>query len=218
MHLEEGVVKFKQEFKDKLSLESKIILELNFWRGVLYKKGLIGRDLRKYNGFGYGNVSQRLGPYSLPVNKRKFVITGSQTEHLPILNEKYYAVVHEYYPKENLVVVGGLIQASSESMTHGAIYDLDYSIRSVFHIHSPQLWNYADRLGISQTRKDVKYGTPAMTEEVHRLYKETNLRNLHIFSMGGHQDGIFTFGKNTNEAGLTLLRYLSTVKKLSFSQ
>ena len=218
MFLEEGIIKFRQEFRDKLFLESKMLGGLNFWRDVLYKEGLIGRDSKRYNGFGFGNVSQRLEPYQLPVNKRRFVITGSQTGHLPVLTARDYTVVYEYYPEKNLVMVGGLIRASSESMTHGAIYDLDDSIRFVFHLHSPHIWKNSEYLGIPTARENAECGTPEMAEEVFRLYRETNLRKIHLFSMGGHEDGIFSFGRSSKEAGHTLLRYLSVAKKLTASQ
>jgi hypothetical protein len=33
--------------------------------------------------------------------------------------------------------------------------------------------------------------------------------SLKIFVMGGHEDGIISFGRNIEEAGLTLIRFLA---------
>ena len=218
MNLEEGVIKFRQEFRDGILPELRILRELNFWRNILHKEGLIGRNPEKYGGFGYGNVSQRLEPHLSSANKRRFVITGSQTQNLLKLEDKDYVIVHEYHPEENFVIAGGVIQASSESMTHGELYNLDNSIRAVFHSHSSPIWRNSEYLGIPTTRENIAYGTPEMAEEVRRLYRETNMERVRIFSMGGHEDGIFAFGANAREAGYTLLRYLFMAKKLASSQ
>lgn len=131
------------------------------------------------------------------------------------MGKQHYAVVLEYHPEQNLVIAEGPIKPSSESMTHGTLYDLDKSIKSVFHAHSPQIWKHSKRLKIPATGKSVEYGTPQMAEEVRRLYRGTNARNLRIFSMGGHKDGVITFGKSPEEAGLTMIKYLAKAMQLS---
>lgn len=208
MKLEDGIVKFQQAFNLKSSLESSIINELNGWRNTLYQFKLIGQDKSRYGGYGYGNISQRLFLDYFLKNKNKFVITGTQTGGLAELEESHYTTVLEYYPEKNLVVVEGPIKASSESMTHGTIYDLDENIRFVFHAHSPEIWKSANKLDIPITNENVEYGTPEMAEEVNRLFRDTNMKYKKIFSMGGHEDGVITFGDSSYEAGETMLRYL----------
>ena len=87
-------------------------------------------------------------------------------------------------------------------------YDADESIRFAFHAHSPDIWNFAERLGIPITDKKVEYGTPEMAEEVFSLFRETNVKDLGIFAMGGHTDGIFSFGETAQRAGEVLFYYL----------
>lgn len=94
-------------------------------------------------------------------------------------------------------------------MTHGAIYDLSPSIRYVLHAHSPHLWALADVLRIPTTNPDVPYGTPDMAMEVRRLSQDTTLLDRKILSMGGHEDGIITFGKTIEEAGVVLMTHLA---------
>ena len=205
----EGSTKFKEDYEPGPALESSYFKDLNYWRNLLFHHSLIGQK----DGVGYGNVSQRASIYdsvldsSLP-NKRSFIITGSQTGHLEDLTALHYTIVRRYHPRENRIITRGPIRASSESMTHGAIYDADESIRFAFHAHSPDIWNFAERLGIPITDKKVEYGTPEMAEEVFRLFRETNVKDLGIFAMGGHTDGIFSFGETAQRAGEVLFYYL----------
>ena len=52
-------------------------------------------------------------------------------------------------------------------------------------------------------------GTPAMAEEIRRLWRESAAPDLRILAMGGHEDGVISFGHSTEEAGLVLLRFLA---------
>ena len=209
MSSQEGVVKFKQHFTEKLPPEYSSIRELNLWRRILFSLKLIGQSPDKYDGFAYGNMSQRIAPYKYPRNKRRFVITGTQTSGIENLTANHFATVLEYYPERNLVVSEGPIEASSEAMTHGAIYDIDDSIRFVFHVHSPLIWSNLERLSIPTTLEKIEYGTPEMAYEVRRLFMDTDVSKRHIFSMAGHKDGIISFGETSDEAGLILLNYFS---------
>lgn len=207
--MEKGI-KYQSEFKEgNYNLNNICIDELDYWRQIFYKHRLIGKDKDRYNGEGYGNVSMRLDNNS-EKNKKNFVITGSGTGGLEKLSEKDYSIVLEYYPLRNLVVVQkGLIAASSESMTHGTVYDLNNSAKYVFHAHSQDIWKNASRFGIPITKMDITYGTPEMAFEVERLFKETNVLDIGIFAMGGHEDGIISFGRTAEDTGETILYYLT---------
>ncbi len=214
----EGVIKFRQDFIEGEPIELSKIRELNRWRQILYAFGLIGEDC----GIGYGNLSQRVSDSYAEINKKSFIITGTQTGCLEKLTGENYTTVNEYYPEKNLIVSEGPIEASSESMTHGALYDVDDKIGFVFHAHSPEIWNMANELGIPQTRRDVKYGTPEMAKEVQRLFIEESLEKSlfreraiiekGIFSMGGHENGIISYGRTADEAGFRMLHCLSKLR------
>jgi len=66
---EEGVVKFNLEHRFIPLLNANIAL-LNNWRMILRKLVLIGATPDRYDGYGFGNLSQR--------TERGFLITGSQ--------------------------------------------------------------------------------------------------------------------------------------------
>ncbi|MFH1364655.1 MAG: class II aldolase/adducin family protein [Candidatus Aenigmatarchaeota archaeon] len=178
---------------------------------------LVGQDNSKYNGLGYGALSQRTVSYDAPVNKRQFITTGTQSGILDVLDSRHYTTVLEYIPEENLIIAAGPIKPSSESMTLGSVYNMDSSIKAVFHAHSPDIWNNAERLGIPMTNADIEYGTPEMAEDVKRLFRETDVKKLGIFVTGGHQDGVFTFGRTVEEAGFIMLNYLALALKITYA-
>lgn len=206
---EEGVIKFDLRFTTGPPVALATLTELENWRHILWKHALIGQDPVRYQGYGFGNISQRTGPRDQPRGKRRFVISGTQTGHLEVLDNRHYACVTAYDAATNQVIAEGPVKPSSESMTHGVIYDLDSELRAVLHVHSPDIWNSATSQGIPATSAAVEYGTPEMSREVERLYSQSNVRNKGIFSMGGHEDGIVAFGRTVEEAGTTLLTALA---------
>ncbi|MBI2668625.1 class II aldolase/adducin family protein [Candidatus Woesearchaeota archaeon] len=219
--MDEGVIKFTSVHqRQKLYFDTQIrqqLQELNSWRRKLFELDVIGCDLSRY-GACYGNVSMRYVlpesiHYSFPKapGYRAFLVTGTQTGNLEDVTEQHYARVYRYDHRKNRVWSEGPIEPSSESMTHGAIYDLplELNIRYVIHIHAPQLWQKASQLGIPATAEKVAYGTPEMAAEVQRLFHGTDLAQKSILAMGGHQDGIIAFGATVEETSLTLLQYLT---------
>jgi len=211
---QEGVIKYQLEFTPAPALPAAELVVINHWRALLYQHKLIGQDPARYGGYGYGNLSMRLAPYDAPPASRRFVISGSQTGDLAQLAPEHYTIVSECYPAENRLVAHGPIRPSSESLTHAALYALDPAIRVVLHVHSPELWRAAAALAIPITDETVPYGTPAMAAEVARLYETTDLAQRRIFSMGGHEDGIFTFGETAEEAGDLLMAALAAAQSI----
>lgn len=209
MNKQEGIIKYQLDFTPTPPLPAAELEEINRWRAILYARKLIGQDPARYGGYGYGNLSMRLPPFDAPPTLRRFVISGSQTGDLPALGPEHYTVVTECYPAENRLVAQGPIRPSSESLTHGAVYALDPAILVVFHVHSPAIWQRAASLGIPITDPLVPYGTPAMAAEVARLYATTDMAARRIFSMGGHEDGIFTFGETAEAASDVLMAALA---------
>ncbi len=205
----EGTIKFNLQFTPSPPLPAEELREINGWRHIFYLMQLIGQSPDRYWGFGYGNISQRLEPYDSPPHSRRFVISGTQTGSMAWLKPEHYSIVVECHPDQNLVVAEGPIPPSSESLTHGTLYALDESLRFVIHVHSPHIWHAAPALGIPVTRENVAYGTPEMAEEVCRLFRETPVREQLIFSMGGHEDGVVSFGRTAEEAGTVMVRYLA---------
>lgn len=191
--MEDGYVKFKLEW-EKSALDADIS-ELNLWRGKLYDMGLIGVYP---DGIGYGNISQRIGLSD------EFIITGTGTGRLKALGKNDYTIVKSYDLKTNQVRCTGPVKASSESMTHAAIYSADKKIRAVIHVHSKILWERLKR-DLPHTSEGVSYGTPAMAFEMIGLLQDPAIRKKGIIIMLGHEEGIVSFGENMDAAGNIIL-------------
>lgn len=211
--MEEGVIKFTLLFSEAGPVDLKLIADLDRWRNILWQRALIGQAPTRYEGQGFGNVSQRIGTDDAAPGCRCFVISGTQTGHLPELDNTHYTLVRTYDATSNTVSAAGPVKPSSESLTHGMIYDLDNAIRVVLHVHSPDIWLAAINLGIPVTNSSVPYGTPKMAAEVQRLFNETDVQEQKIFAMGGHADGIVAFGTTAEEAGGILLRTLNAIRE-----
>ncbi len=195
---EDGVIKFECQWDMAEPLDSRRVEKINQVRRELFKAGLIGVY---QNGIGYGNLSVRSHP------PRNFIITGTQTGGIEDLSAKYFTEVVDYDISANRLSCRGPIQASSESLTHAMIYELDPSIQAVVHVHHALLWReLMNRVPTSQ--RHVPYGTPEMAREVRRLFEDTDLKEKKIMVMGGHEEGVLTFGKNLEEAAVTLFMYM----------
>lgn len=194
--IDEGYTKFDVDWTDRAPLDCPEVAELDCWRIPLFAAGLIGHY--EALGIGYGNISVRAA------GERQFVISGTQTGHLPRTGKAHYALVTDYDIDGNSVRCRGAVQASSESLTHAAIYELDSTIRAVVHVHNKTLW---ERLkGVEPTtHADVAYGTPEMAREFRRLFRETGFADSGLAVMAGHESGIVGIGRSMREAASRIL-------------
>ena len=195
--IDEGYIKFDSHWRNTGPLDNAEIESLNRWRRPLYDAGLIGQY--EEHGIGFGNLSVRA-----TAAQRQFIISGSQTGHLPDLGAEHYALVEDYDIDRNRVYSIGAREASSESMTHAAIYELDPEIGAVVHVHSEAMW--AGLKGSAATTDaDVAFGTPEMAREFQRLFRETDFRKTGIAVMAGHDSGLVSTGSNLQEAAERIL-------------
>ena len=196
--IDEGVTKYQCDWQHTPALPTELVAELNSWRNRLYDEGLIG--YYKRHGVGFGNVSVREG------DSDKFIVSGTQTGHIARTDENHYSRVTDYDIETNHVGCEGPVQASSEALTHAAIYALDPAIRAVVHVHDNGLWHRL-MFRVPSTGYSVAYGTPEMARELVRLYRETEFAREGVAQMAGHEDGIVSFGNNIRNAAQRLLRY-----------
>jgi hypothetical protein len=194
--IDEGYIKFDMHWSAGEPPSADEVAELNRWRKPLFEAGLIGeyREL----GISYGNISRRGG------NGGCFIISGTQTGRLAKPGPEHYALISDYDINGNRVSCRGTSKASSESMTHAALYELDPSINAVVHVHSRELWQrYLHRL--PTTDAGIAYGTPDMAREFARLYRETDFPATGVAVMAGHDEGIVSFGKDMMQAARRIL-------------
>ena len=73
--VDEGAIKFHANHRRE-PLEARRYEELSCkliaWREILAKTGLVGQEPHLYGGFGYGNVSARVGAPGMPRRRRSF--------------------------------------------------------------------------------------------------------------------------------------------------
>lgn len=193
--IDEGYTKFSADWIESAALTCPQIAELNAWRRPLFDAGLVG--YYHDSGIGFGNISRR-------VDLCRFVISGTQTGHLPDLGGQHYALVTDVDIDQNRISCRGPVQASSESMTHAMLYALDASINSVIHVHSDALWTRLKNQ-IATTAAGVAYGTPDMAREFARLYRDTEFRRDGIAVMAGHHAGLVSTGSTVEEAATRVL-------------
>jgi len=199
----EGVIKFNLTFADE-QLEDIDVTSLSRWRTILKDRGLIGQEPDRYDGYGFGNISMRC--------EQGFIISGTQTGGLDGVTLDDYALCEHWDLSLNAITARGRVKPSSESLSHAAVYDVHVDVNWALHAHSPDLWQNAESLGIVTTDRSVAYGTPEMALEVRRHIENMPLPG--IFSMGGHEDGIFTFAESLEEAGQLMMEELSRARAL----
>jgi ribulose-5-phosphate 4-epimerase/fuculose-1-phosphate aldolase len=196
MSIDEGYVKYTSLWTMGSAPDAALCELLETWRRPLFDAGLIG--CYETSGIGFGNLSVRTA------ETRRFVISGTQTGHIRVTVPEHYALVTDYDIAANRVACTGPVQASSESMTHAAIYELSADIQAVVHVHSKRLWQcLLER--IPTTRADVAYGTPGMAQEIARLYREGDLGRTGVAAMAGHEEGLISFGPTLAQAAQRML-------------
>jgi len=153
---DEGVIKFEAEHtREVLSGQryGALCCRLVAWREIMSKTQLVGQDPNLYGGAGYGNVSARVGPPGSAMGARAMLISGTQTGGLAHVGLDDFCLVERYDYRRNRVRSRGMIEPSSETMTHGAIYDLSPHIRFVFHGHGAIIWRRARALPSGRPRR-----------------------------------------------------------------
>lgn len=200
--MDEGYIKFRADWLRQAPLENSTIVELNHWRDRLYQLGLLGAYP---DGIGFGNISQRWNVQG------QFIISGSTTGNFTQLGPEHYTLVTAVELDQNLLHCSGPIIASSESMSHAAVYlECDW-VNAVFHVHHRTMWEQLLHK-VPTTATGVTYGTPEMAYSIMQLLRDTDLPQQRIFVMEGHPEGIFSFGATLDQAGEVLLKALATIK------
>ncbi|AEE50526.1 class II aldolase/adducin family protein [Haliscomenobacter hydrossis] len=194
--MDEGYIKFRANWHRQAAWPASTIAGLNLWRDRLYGLGLLGAYP---NGIGFGNISQRWNA------EGQFIISGSTTGNYAVLGPEHYTLVTEVELDNNLLHCTGPIIASSESMSHAAVYLECPWVNAVFHVHHQKMWEKLLHK-VPTTAVGVTYGTPEMAYSIMQLLQETDLPERRIFVMEGHPEGIFSFGRNLDEAGEVLIR------------
>ncbi len=196
MTLDEGYIKYDIDWTPGPAPDAAAARRLDAWRRPLYEAGLIGQY--ETLGIGFGNISARCG------EPGQFLISGTQTGHLAHTDERHYALVTAVDIEANRVSCTGPVKASSEAMTHAALYALDACIAAIVHVHSKSLWHRFMNV-LPTTAPSASYGTPAMAREFARLFAQDDVARTGVAVMAGHEEGLISFGPSLEAAARLML-------------
>ncbi|NMC63786.1 MAG: class II aldolase/adducin family protein [SAR324 cluster bacterium] len=209
----EGYVKFRCVREDAAPLKESDVRALNHLRAVLRKPelNLLGETsvtldtMKGPEKVGFGNVSCRAS------RKGSFIISGTRTGGYNVLLPEQYVLVDSYDIEANTLYCRGRIDASSESLSHAAIYEARNSVKIIAHIHSLELWRVLtdSKHRTSQqcpplSDPSAKYGTPEIAKDIkHKLLKDEN-NEYNFIILGGHEEGFMFFHETADGILLTI--------------
>jgi len=204
MKEKEGVIKYNLRHDSKPLPQGIDFSKLNSWRTIMVLLHFIGQDALRYEGLGFGNISQRLSKTRL-----SFIISGTQTGHLDPLSKNDFCIVKTADPKTNILISEGPCKPSSEALTHASIYLAAPKTQAIIHAHCPQIWKNTEQLQLANTNRKIEYGTPEMADAVTQLINTQSFNSGGIFSMLGHEDGIAAFAPTVKQAAEYLINCLA---------
>jgi len=197
--MDEGYIKFNAECVSEKPVNSDMAADIiNKWRARLYDISLIGM---LENGMGFGNISMRTG------DGKGFIISGSAIGNTRILKRKQYAKIVDFDFERNYVKFEGVIMPSSESLSHAAVYTADEEVHAVIHIHNQKMWNTLFGI-IPTTSMNAQYGTKELAYEIIELFSSGKVKKTDMFVMGGHKNGLMSFGRDIKSAVGIIMKYL----------
>jgi hypothetical protein len=128
---------------------------------------------------------------------------------LPELQPQHYVTVLDCDAALNKVAAIGPIKPSSESLTHGLLYQADPEIEWVMHLHSPDIYSRQELLSLPATAANALCGTPQLALEVNRIRAVHASTDPCLLVMGGHVDGILAFGTDPFQTGALVVETLA---------
>ncbi len=180
---DEGYVKYRCLHTPGPAPAHPDLAALDALRTTLFDAGLLGM---RPDGVGFGNLSARGAGDG-------FVVTATGTGGARVLGPDGYCLVTEFDMDGNWVRSRGPRQASSEAMSHGAVYRADPLARCVAHIHSRSLFERLLAAGAPATPSDAAFGTPAMARALAALVvRRPGQAGLVV--MTGHDEGVMVYG------------------------
>ena len=189
IHRDEGYIKFSFAHEAAPAPAHPRLHDLMRIRDDLHEWEMIGV---LPDGIGYGNVSARIE------GTHRFIITGSGTGLKFPIESGHFCEVVSFDIAKNNVVCRGPLPASSESMSHGAIYAARAEANTVIHIHDRIMFGLLIQEGAPQTPADAAFGTPEMARAVGRL--AATLPPVAVLIMAGHEDGLIAYGPDPQSA------------------
>jgi hypothetical protein len=197
----EGYVKYSASHTTRSAVVPPLWKDLNEVRTKLHDLHIVGV---RADGVGFGNVSIRL-------TGNQFLISGTATGAERELTPDGYCTVISIDSPGNRVVSAGPIHASSESMTHGAIYQSCPEARCVIHIHSRNIFDGMIRDRCLSTPREAEYGTPEIAAAIARCVARSGKTGADIV-LAGHDEGVISYAPSIAAAYNRVLHLYNTYR------
>lgn len=222
----EGSIHFAYELTapDADLCSAAALAELNGWRSLLQRVGVIGSPLQigqeqigqeqigqeqiggqkdQGESFGFGSLSFRH-----PENPDQFFITATHTGGLAGIDDQQVVLITRCNLERFWVDAVGDQPPSSETLTHGMLYQADPRVHWVVHGRCAEIWQHHQALNLLSTAPDVAVGTAAMGSAVAGLLNLNQSRPLAFVTLG-HDDGVFACGATIRDASNLLVNLLA---------
>ena len=188
---DEGYVKYVCLHENAPAPDVPALKELDALRTELFDAGLIGM---RQDGIGYGNISLR--------TEKGFVISATATGGIRELGADGYSLVTEWSLAGNRLSCSGPLPASSEALTHAAVYEAGRDAKCVIHVHSRPLFDGLREAGALCTPPSASYGTPEMALAVADIARAQPQEAVVV--MLGHDEGVLAYGPSIGAAASLL--------------
>lgn len=180
-----------------------VMAELNGWRALLRRIGVVGRDADRYGSYGFGSLSFRD-----PENPDQFFVTASQSGALEPVDDEQMVLITHCNLGRFWVDATGHQPPSSETLTHGMLYQADPRVHWVVRGHCAEVWQRYGELGLLCTAPEVDDGTAAMVNAVAELLERNQSRPLAFVTLG-QEDGVFACGATIRDVSNLLVNLLA---------
>jgi L-ribulose-5-phosphate 4-epimerase len=196
---DESGASFSCRWSEAVPLPESDWRDLEAWRQKLAALHVLGIGA---DGVAFGNLSQRRA------GTTRFIITGTQTGGLPLLDERHFSEVLGFDLDRHALTCHGPILPSSEALSHAAVYQGDPRVTACLHVHHTHLW-HALFGKVPTTSRDGGCGSLKMARDILQLFSDARDHEVRVIVMGGHPDGLLFMGESLDKAGLRLIGELS---------
>lgn len=190
----EGYIKFNCKLISSEYPKHEEVSDIMLLRDELIQHRLIGI---LPDGIGYGNVSKLFDG--------KIIISGSRTGGFFPSSPEHFVFIDDCSVEHNSVTCRGVYPASSETLSHAAVYIANPDLRFVVHLHNFSIWSQLLDEG-KHTDGKAEYGTARMSREVYKFVKLSK-ESSGIFAMPGHKEGVVIFSTEIADINKIIKKY-----------
>lgn len=193
-----GFSKFNYNLKLSAAIDESLYIDLEKWRILFYKMGIVGRY--PTSEVNFGSLSRRV-----KTDDEAFIINGSSTGDLANLGGSHYTKIIKCDLKKASIQATGPISPCLETYIHHAVYKSNPHINYIFHIHQEKLWSYLETSGSPVTNCSIKNSSKELTDSIQISVKD---KQTGIMRLENESLGMMAYGRSAEEVGKFVLEIL----------